>query len=62
LIGGGTGKVMIRTGKDEGRVMLTEEKIQQKNMAGISKVFDIFLNIGGDLSNGRRHGQQRPTG
>jgi tyrosyl-tRNA synthetase len=47
LIGGGTSKVGDPTGKDEGRVMLTEEKIQE-NMAGISKVFDIFLNIGGD--------------
>lgn len=47
LIGGGTSKVGDPTGKDEGRVMLTEEKILE-NMSGISKVFDIFLNIGGD--------------
>lgn len=47
LIGGGTSKVGDPTGKDESRVILTEQKIQE-NMAGISKVFATFLNIGGD--------------
>lgn len=45
LIGGGTSKVGDPTGKDASRAMLTEEKIQE-NMRGISKVFQIFLNIG----------------
>ena len=45
LIGGGTSKVGDPTGKDESRVMLTEEIIQ-KNTAGISKVFEKFLKFG----------------
>jgi tyrosyl-tRNA synthetase len=45
LIGGGTSKVGDPTGKDESRVMLTEEIIQ-KNIAGISKVFETFINFG----------------
>lgn len=45
LIGGGTSKVGDPTGKDESRVMLTEEIIQQ-NTAGISKVFQKFLSFG----------------
>lgn len=47
LIGGGTSKVGDPTGKDESRKLLTEEDIQ-RNMEGISKVFDKFLQIGGD--------------
>lgn len=46
LIGGGTSKVGDPTGKDESRQMLNEESIQ-KNIDGISKVFDIFLNFEG---------------
>lgn len=42
LIGGGTSKVGDPTGKDESRKMLDEEAIQ-KNINGISKVFDKFL-------------------
>ena len=45
LVGGGTSKVGDPTGKDESRVMLTEEVIQ-KNTDGISKVFQKFLQFG----------------
>ncbi|KAL7561816.1 hypothetical protein ACA910_013351 [Epithemia clementina (nom. ined.)] len=45
LVGGGTSKVGDPTGKDESRVMLTEEVIQS-NINGISKVFAKFLKIG----------------
>lgn len=45
LIGGGTSKVGDPTGKDESRVMLTDEIIQ-KNTDGISKVFQKFLSFG----------------
>ena len=45
LIGGGTSKVGDPTGKDESRVMLTEDVIQ-KNTEGISKVFEKFLTFG----------------
>ena len=44
LIGGGTSKVGDPTGKDESRVMLTDDIIQQ-NTDGISKVFQKFLNF-----------------
>lgn len=47
LIGGGTSKVGDPTGKDESRKMLTEEDIQ-KNINGISKVFDKFLTFESD--------------
>ena len=42
LIGGGTSKVGDPTGKDESRILLTDEIIQ-KNTNGISKVFQKFL-------------------
>lgn len=42
LIGGGTSKVGDPTGKDENRKLLTETDIQ-RNIEGISKVFDKFL-------------------
>ena len=42
LIGGGTSKVGDPTGKDESRILLTDEIIQ-KNTEGISKVFQKFL-------------------
>ena len=45
LVGGGTSKVGDPTGKDESRKMLTEEDIQT-NTAGISKVFETFLEFG----------------
>lgn len=45
LIGGGTSKVGDPTGKDESRVLMSDETIQ-KNMAGISKVFQKFLTFG----------------
>jgi len=45
LIGGGTSKVGDPTGKDESRLLLTDEKIQQ-NTDGISKVFQTFLTFG----------------
>lgn len=44
LVGGGTSKVGDPTGKDESRIMLTEERIQQ-NIDGISKVFHKFLSF-----------------
>jgi tyrosyl-tRNA synthetase len=44
LIGGGTSKVGDPTGKDESRVILTEERIQH-NINGISKVFKRFLSF-----------------
>jgi tyrosyl-tRNA synthetase len=46
LIGGGTSKVGDPTGKDESRVMLTDDIIAQ-NAAGISSVFSKFLNFEG---------------
>jgi tyrosyl-tRNA synthetase len=45
LIGGGTSKVGDPTGKDESRKLLTDEDIQ-KNIDGISKVFEKFLTFG----------------
>lgn len=45
LVGGGTTKVGDPTGKDESRAMLDEATIQ-KNMQGISKVFETFLTFG----------------
>lgn len=45
LVGGGTSRVGDPTGKDESRVMLSAEAIQQ-NIQGISKVFDKFLTFG----------------
>ncbi|KAL7435397.1 hypothetical protein ACHAXM_004772 [Skeletonema potamos] len=45
LIGGGTSKVGDPTGKDESRVMLTDDIIK-KNTDGISKVFEKFLTFG----------------
>lgn len=45
LIGGGTSKVGDPTGKDESRVLLTDDIIQ-KNTDGISKVFQKFLTFG----------------
>lgn len=47
LIGGGTSKVGDPTGKDESRVMLTDEIIKQ-NTDGISKVFQKFLTFGNE--------------
>lgn len=47
LVGGGTSKVGDPTGKDESRVMLTEDVIQ-KNIDGISKVFAKFLKFGSE--------------
>ena len=49
LIGGGTSKVGDPTGKDESRLLLTDEKIKE-NTDGISKVFQKFLAFdeGGD--------------
>jgi len=49
LIGGGTSKVGDPTGKDESRVILTEDIIQ-KNKDGISKVFAKFLKFGEDVA------------
>jgi len=45
LIGGGTSKVGDPTGKDESRVMLTDDVIE-KNTQGISRVFERFLRFG----------------
>lgn len=47
LVGGGTSKVGDPTGKDESRVMLTDEAIR-RNTDGISQVFQKFLQLGGD--------------
>lgn len=47
LVGGGTSKVGDPTGKDESRLMLTEDTVQT-NIDGISKVFHQFLNFGED--------------
>jgi len=47
LIGGATSKVGDPTGKDESRVMLTDDIIK-KNTDGISKVFQKFLTFGND--------------
>lgn len=45
LIGGGTSKVGDPTGKDESRILLTDDIIKQ-NTDGISKVFQKFLTFG----------------
>ena len=45
LVGGGTTKVGDPTGKDESRILLTDETIQ-RNMKGISQVFEKFLTFG----------------
>ena len=45
LIGGGTSKVGDPTGKDESRVLMTDDIIA-RNTAGISKVFEKFLKFG----------------
>ncbi|KAL7533160.1 hypothetical protein ACHAXR_005855 [Thalassiosira sp. AJA248-18] len=45
LVGGGTSKVGDPTGKDESRILLTDEIIKQ-NTDGISKVFQKFLSFG----------------
>ena len=45
LVGGGTSKVGDPTGKDESRVMLTEQDIEW-NIQGISRVFAKFLVFG----------------
>ena len=50
LVGGGTSKVGDPTGKDESRILLTEERIQQ-NIDGISKVFHKFLSFADSDSN-----------
>ena len=47
LIGGATSKVGDPTGKDESRIMLTDDIIQ-KNTNGISKVFQQFLTFDGE--------------
>ena len=44
LVGGGTSKVGDPTGKDESRVMLDDEAVA-RNTAGISKVFETFLDF-----------------
>jgi tyrosyl-tRNA synthetase len=49
LIGGGTSKVGDPTGKDESRVLLTDEIIK-KNTDGISKVFQKFLTFSSDAA------------
>jgi len=51
LIGGGTSKVGDPTGKDESRVLLTDE-IVQKNTDGISKVFEKFITFDEDREDG----------
>src|SRR5690606_31911807 len=45
LMGGGTTKVGDPSGKDEARKLLTDEDIAT-NMAGIRKVFELFLSFG----------------
>lgn len=45
LLGGGTSKVGDPTGKDESRVLLTEDQIQT-NIEGIGRVFETFLKFG----------------
>jgi tyrosyl-tRNA synthetase len=45
LMGGGTTKVGDPSGKDEGRKLLTHEKIDT-NIAGIRRVFERFLTFG----------------
>eukprot|EP00518_Triparma_eleuthera_P005571 CAMPEP_0182466588 /NCGR_PEP_ID=MMETSP1319-20130603/12323_1 /TAXON_ID=172717 /ORGANISM="Bolidomonas pacifica, Strain RCC208" /LENGTH=378 /DNA_ID=CAMNT_0024666601 /DNA_START=312 /DNA_END=1445 /DNA_ORIENTATION=+ len=47
LVGGATSKVGDPTGKDESRKLLEEEEIQ-RNIDGISKVFNNFLTFDGD--------------
>lgn len=50
LVGGGTTKVGDPTGKDESRILLTDDVIQD-NIDGISKVFQQFLKFGNENDN-----------
>ncbi|MBW8309733.1 MAG: tyrosine--tRNA ligase [Candidatus Paracaedibacteraceae bacterium] len=45
LMGGGTSKIGDPTGRDEARLLITEETIQT-NIEGISKIFKKFLTFG----------------
>jgi len=47
LVGGGTSKVGDPTGKDESRVLLSDDVIKQ-NTDGITRVFEKFLRFGDD--------------
>ena len=47
LMGGGTTKVGDPSGKDESRQLLSDERIAA-NIAGIRRVFERFLDFGGD--------------
>jgi tyrosyl-tRNA synthetase len=49
LVGGGTSKVGDPTGKDESRIMLTDDAIRT-NIHGISRVFETFLTFGKDAT------------
>jgi tyrosyl-tRNA synthetase len=53
LIGGGTSKVGDPTGKDESRQLLDDEGVA-RNTAGISKVFNTFLNF-------EKEGEENPA-
>ena len=51
LMGGGTTRVGDPSGKDESRQLLSDERIAA-NIAGIRRVFERFLDFGGDDGNG----------
>jgi len=61
LIGGGTSKVGDPTGKDESRILLTDEIIR-KNTEGISKVFQKFLSFAPPNSNENEEGKEEENG
>lgn len=61
LIGGGTSKVGDPTGKDESRILLTDEIIK-KNTEGISKVFQKFLSFAPPNSNENEEGKEEENG
>ena len=55
LMGGGTTKVGDPSGKDASRKLLSEQRIAD-NIAGIRRVFERFLDFGGDGSGGPGEG------
>jgi len=49
VMGGGTTRIGDPSGKDEARLLLTDQKIAE-NMAGIKRAFDRFLSFGNGLN------------
>jgi tyrosyl-tRNA synthetase len=60
LVGGGTSKVGDPTGKDESRMLLTDDVIRT-NTDGISRVFRKFLSFGPEHDDDEDHGRRKPN-